>query len=944
MKSMRLSPLLSLAALAALITAAPGVLLRPAFAQAVPAGASPEQKPDLTAGRLHLTLDSGAKMRLWVDGVQAITESHLYLVKPGWSGILLNTDEMKPRLTTSTEGDTRVLTAEFDNPDAYARYRFELSPRNTLTVRLTFGTKNGVPAEVEYSSYLNANPVIGAAFEAETTAGGRTGKVPMMALSENQEASRLTPALFRRMRLDSLLGPLTIQVDGNNRVTSALNLFDARKGTQDWATRHPILWLGIGSPSLPIPAGENTLTITYTFGPAPRRTTPTASPPTDLRVMGYKDARVPYTPDRPIIPKPKEMTSGDATRPLRLSERTRIVLPASPIPQERQGAEELRTELQTFWGLKVPVLTGEKPRPGDITLGRAEALGATAPDKPEGYLVRVDSGGAMLAGKDARGVYNAAQTLKQLLRVDGSGVYLKPVTIRDWPTLLWRGVHWYGGPQSYPFHERMIDRILAPLKYNEMVYQAEYTEWDSQPKLRDYRSTPKAEVRKTIAYARAHFFEPIPLVPSLGHMEWMFLGGQNLDIAADPTHPYSIDPENPRSYEALFGIYQEVIDLFQPRWFHIGHDEVTMVGTFPRKGSTRSITDLYVQNVRTIHDYLGKKSITPMMWGDMMLHSTEGSGGAAFAPTKADAATRRAGVPKDTLITDWHYSGPEYPSVEVLQNEGFGTLVSTWYDPANIRDFAREAARQKSRGLLQTTWAGYAMSLDLIKGESLPQFIAYLIGAEHAWNGGANGDFDALGYDPGDAFLTLWNRQPTDRSKRPGFAIDLSPLANAERWAWSPGATGTIALPSGDTRLGGVRFMLRRPVWMAGALNPAGDWPSAVTIPLGKRRANSLEWLWGTALPAPLGTTVARVAVTYADGRVEETPVVYGRDILAFSDRRSGAAVRTLWTGPLPNGDRATVRAWTWKNPRLGVPLVRVTVTSEGTEGAPILLGLTGLE
>ena len=941
---------LALAALAAVLIASPGA------PQAAPRQEKTPPLPlDLSSGRLRLTVERGARFRLLVDGVPVVTHSHLYLVKPGWTGLYLNTDETTPKYTVTEENGQKVATAAFENADSYARYRFELRPASgasgsggALTVRVAYGMKNGQPAEVEYAAaYLNANPVSGQPFQADTVEGPRAGTVPRAAAHEDQIRSRLTP-FVRRVRFDSRLGPITVTSEGQGGADAgALNLFDARGGTQEWATRHPILWLGIGSPARPVAAGENVVSVTYAFGPAPRREAAksvTAKSPT---VATVADARVPFAGERPLIPRPKEITPGADTKPLRLGSQTRIVLPSAPAEEEKRAAEELRAELKEFWHLDVPVVTGGAAQTGDIRLGKGLSLpGNPAPAPAEGYNLLVNADGAILSGTDGRGVFYGVQTLKQLLSADARGVYARAITIRDWPSLAWRGVHWFGGPRSWPFHERMIDRIIAPLKYNAMVYEVDYTQWESQPKTWwPDRSTPKADVRRTVDFARAHLLEPIPLVNALGHMEWLFGNGQNLDIAADPTHPYAIDPENPRTYEVLLPLLDEALEMFRPKVLHIGHDEVALEGTFPKKGSTKTETELFLKNVNQLHSHLTKRGVRTMMWGDMMLHSSEGSGGAAYAATPAESAERRAGVPKDILIADWHYGGPEYPSTALFKREGFSSIAGTWYDPSNIRDFARVAARDGADGLLQTTWAGYAMSLELVRGDSFAQFVAYVTAAEHAWNGGAN-DRVTLGWSPDEAFLALWDRKPVDLTSKRGFTVDLSAVANSD--VLGGGEPGTAPPPSanfptGDVSLGGTRYRVGRGVLLAGGLNRSGAWPRAVTLPLGKRKASALRWLLGSNFRAPLGTTVGQVRVEYSDGQSVEAPLTYGREVLAFDDGRGSAAAVTAWAGAVA-GQNIRLRQWTWENPRPGVPITRVTLTSEGTEAAPVLLGLTGVE
>jgi len=154
--------------------------------------------------------------------------------------------------------------------------------------------------------------------------------------------------------------------------------------------------------------------------------------------------------------------------------------------------------------------------------------------------------------------------------LDKDGVYIKAVNIRDWPSMPFRGVHWFGGQDSVPFHEAMISRICAATKMNEMLYQVDFSQWKTQPKIWSKgTSTPLADVKKTVDYARAHFMEPIPLVNSLGHSDWMFGNGQNLDVATDPAKRYQYDPTKERVYtDILFPVMQEAIDIFKPKVFH----------------------------------------------------------------------------------------------------------------------------------------------------------------------------------------------------------------------------------------------------------------------------------------------------------------------------------------------------------------------------------------
>ncbi len=905
----------------------------------------------LETGRLSLSVGEKRNISLKVDGVTVIRESGLYLVQPQWAGTYLDQEKVTPKVTMTIDG-AMTATARYETPDAEAEYLYELGVDDSLKVTLRFRMKTDKPAEVEYTAgYLNADLLKGMPYTAETVDGPSKGFVPLFAKSSDQTASRLTP-LLKSVRFETAVGPMEISVTGNNRVTSYLNLFDAREEDANWGRNNPILWLGIGSPSLPIGKGEHVCTVTYRFG------TPTASKPARVLsgktpVTALRTARLSPAEVLPIIPRPKQM--WPTGQRMYLGKGSSIVIPVKACAEETAAARELRDELKTFWGVDVPVKRGqptyETGTSGVIQLAVGKApkgIRVWSPKRPEAYAVVVDGHRAEARASTPTGVYFAAQTLKQMIRRDDRGVYIQGATIRDWPTMAFRGVHWYGGPESWPFHQRMIQRIVAPLKFNTMVYEAEFTKWDSQPKIfNPQRGTPKEMVRKTLSEARAHFLEPIPLISAMGHTEWLFHNGQNLDFVADPNRPYAYDPTNPRAYEVLFGVMQETVDLFQPKVFHIGNDEINTTASFPPKGSTKTVTELVLEDTNKRYQWLKDRGIRTMMWSDMFLHSSEIKS-AANAPSLEEARKRRAGLPKDIIIADWHYLPLEdFNSVPVWQKEGFTVVGCPWYQWPNIMNFARTLEREKAYGYLQTTWAGYAMSLGVVEKERF-QFAAYVLAAEAAWNGGAR-SLEKLGWSADQAFTYFWDRTKDGLNARAGSVVDLSELSNIDWWEWTgnlPGAKTVqrSANPVIPKTLDGIVFKPDKPVLLWGPLNSGGTHPMAVTVSLGNQKAKDIAFLWGTTANAPWFTPVARLRLTYADGRTEDKEIQYGKDIAAFTDKRSSPEAVVSWSGKSPYGESVNLRRWLFRNPRPDVAIKDITLTTEGTEASPVLLGVTAIQ
>ncbi|MBP3605402.1 MAG: family 20 glycosylhydrolase [Clostridia bacterium] len=130
----------------------------------------------------------------------------------------------------------------------------------------------------------------------------------------------------------------------------------------------------------------------------------------------------------------------------------------------------------------------------------------------------------------------------------------------------------------------------------------------------------QATVRAICEYARSRGLEPIPEVPSLSHADYLLAG--RTDFAERPEDPYpdTYCPSNPKSYEILFDVIDEVIDVFAPKVMHIGHDEFYVYGVCEKCRGKRG-ADLFAADITKIHDYLAERGIRTMMWSEKLINS-----------------------------------------------------------------------------------------------------------------------------------------------------------------------------------------------------------------------------------------------------------------------------------------------------------------------------------
>jgi len=485
-----------------------------------------------------------------------------------------------------------------------------------------------------------------------------------------------------------------------------------------------------------------------------------------------------------IIPTPKSVHMAGPM--LRLDARSRLVIGTQATARERMAVQVVQNELRSAFGLAVPIVRDKQAHNGGTTIvfgvaGRTRNGASSvvpqsvhAPRKAEGYCVRVGRRGAIVAGRDAQGVLYGAQTVCQLLRRDAHGAALLPAQVDDYPTLGWRGAHLFVGNRALPFHARLIARIFARLKFNNLVLECEQAKWNALGRAAPPWAMSKADLVREIGFARAYGLSVTPLINSVGHMGWLFADKANLPLAEDPQTPYAAYVANPAADRALFRLYDEVLTTFHAPALHIGGDEVTLRGRFPWRSRARypTVADAYVAHVRRLHDYLQKKHVRTWLWADMLLAPGE-TQDFCNAPSLAQAHQMRAMLPRDLVLFDWHYAvHGDFSSPRRLQKAGFKTVIgAAWNNPANIAVFSKALAAQRERGLLQTTWAGYNSRAQNLTHDAA-QFSAFVVAAEEAWNGGRT-DAAHLPFDPARVFRA-WYGPPPGSRKPVGRAPEMT--------------------------------------------------------------------------------------------------------------------------------------------------------------------------
>jgi len=652
-----------------------------------------------------------------------------------------------------------------------ATQRIEVHPSNTVTFALRYRWDGPEPALLEWNAARLWNyPLVGAHYQA--THAGETpptvGSVGPLPRASQYPADSLAPLWNSLTFQETAFGPMSLSVGAGEPAEGVL--FDGRDDA--FLRDEKLFWLGLLGAEMK-PGQETTRSFTLTLSaprplPAPKPLSITQEQ-RPAKIVRIPDAGRPLPPlldaqNHPVlIPEPKAVRfpAGEAedfavTDRLILSDQLPMRAEFGPVRQEMaRFAADLKQETGVKGIVQTGAVTGR-----NLSL-RVEDL-ATLP--AEGYQLSVTPQEIRIVGRDASGAFYGLQTLRQLLLRRAKGKFaFAGVSITDWPSLSFRGIHIFTGKEALPFHERLIERVLSRYKLNRLVLECEYTHWQSHPEIAVPYGMSLDDLRADVSAARAHFLEPIPLVNSLGHSEWIFANHQHQDLAEDVHSQHAYDASNPDSYKFIFDVFSEALDIFHPRLFHIGHDEVKVpsqdkeFGKYPARPDNiqKGASALFIEDTTRLTDWLRAHGVRTILWSDMLLHESEGPTlpgvpimTAANAPSVAEAARRRSAMPSDVVIADWRYTpGDEQRNgLALFHQRGEDTLACPWFQPENIRGWAHQAIAHNSLGTLQTTWAGYDSNAGMLEGwYDYRQFLAYVLAAEYAWSGSMRRPYDLFG-------------------------------------------------------------------------------------------------------------------------------------------------------------------------------------------------------
>jgi hypothetical protein len=219
-------------------------------------------------------------------------------------------------------------------------------------------------------------------------------------------------------------------------------------------------------------------------------------------------------------------------------------------------------------------------------------------------------------------------------------------------------------------------KTLASQGYHAILWEVENNiRWETCPECVSPDAFTKDEFKDLLAYSRSLGLEPIPLLQTIGHCEYVLKNPKYASFAEVPGRIDQYCPRNPEVVAFLKRWIEEYLEVFgQVRIFHLGADEAYTLGACPRcqaYASEHSLSELYVHHINALSRPLIDRGIRPAIWGDMVLGH----------PEALDKLSRRI------MIFDWLYD--RYEGCGRVQVWGKGSLLPGELRPADLERFGR---------------------------------------------------------------------------------------------------------------------------------------------------------------------------------------------------------------------------------------------------------------
>ena len=484
----------------------------------------------------------------------------------------------------------------------------------------------------------------------------------------------------------------------------------------------------------------------------------------------------------PIIPKPAQEELLEGAFPI--TEATVIRFDSRVKAEAALLAEALKPVI----GREIK-LVDERLRifhPSEIHLGLAEQPGA-----PGSYTLEANPKRIKIAGADAAGAWHGAQSLRQLIPVDGAA-NVPACRIVDGPKFAWRGLmldvgrHYYEVGEIKQFLDLMALHKLNVFHWHLTDDQGWRIEIKKYPKLTEVggwrASSPpygnrngsdgqryggfytQDQIKEIVAYAAARHITVVPEIEMPGHAAAAITAYPELGNTDVPgfapkvattwgVHPYIFSPTD-KTFAVLEDILTEVIGLFPGAFIHIGGDEApkdqwkksAQAQAIMKREGLKDEHELQSYFIRRIEKFLASKNRKLIGWDEiqegglpktatMMVWRDE-----KWAKHALAQGNNVVMAPTSHTYFDYYQSPAKGELAKGVEFECIGGHLPIEkvysYNPLGVA--TTEAQKKLVLGTQAQLWSEYFKTFDKVQYMAFPRAAAL---AEVAWTDPGRKDF-----------------------------------------------------------------------------------------------------------------------------------------------------------------------------------------------------------
>ncbi|MFV8375995.1 beta-N-acetylhexosaminidase [Flavobacterium sp. LB1P71] len=449
-----------------------------------------------------------------------------------------------------------------------------------------------------------------------------------------------------------------------------------------------------------------------------------------------------------LMPWPQNINLTAGT--FALSKNFKVNITGNPNPRIFIGATRFLRRLDGRTGLflEQSFLTKVNESPEAELQINCVRNGKIAINEDESYKLIIASNKISIDATSDLGALHGLETLLQLLQNNSTSYYFPTVEIIDSPRFTWRGLMIDGARHFQPVDviKRNLD-AMASMKMNVFHWhladdQGWRIEMKKHPKLIELASDgsyyTQEEIKNIVKYADERGILVIPEIDVPGHASALLTAYPEVGSkVSDGKVTYEVqrnsgifnatlDPSNPKTYQLLSEIFDEVCLLFPGEYFHIGGDENNgkewnanpKIQEFKKKYNLANNHDLQTYFNMQLIPMLKKHNKKMMGWEEIMtenmskdaiIHAWRGtneglaSGGALIKAAKSGFKTVLSnGYYIDLMLgVEKHYLNDPIPKNSILTPEekarilgGEAAMWSELATPLNIdsRIWPRTAA------------------------------------------------------------------------------------------------------------------------------------------------------------------------------------------------------------------------------------------------------------